>query len=403
MPLSEALTGELFGEGHAAFDWQRLPVGAGTLHLGRLHYEGLVNPFKLERGLALLERDDAVGDRLGRVARSLAFVTTVEPCTDNPDFYDLTVARHANYLAGETGLVAIHNTGSNFSALRGENEPLSGGGKSSGLMSFLKIGDRAAGAIKSGGTTRRAAKMVCLDLDHPDVMAFTRWKVVEEQKVAALVAGSRLARRRLQAMVSACRVDGDTRIDANPKTNPALRAALREARAAMIPEVYLQRTLQLAAQGATEAHFPEYDTDWDSEAYLTVAGQNSNNSLRVPNEFFDVLARDGEWTLKRRTDGAPSKKLPASSLWDEIAYAAWACADPGVQYDTTINEWHTCPADGRINASNPCVTGDTLVATADGWRRIDALVGRTVRVIGADGLPHLVTRVFPTGRKPVFP
>ena len=245
-------------------------------------------------------------------------------------------------------------TGSNFSALRGENEPLSGGGKSSGLMSFLKIGDRAAGAIKSGGTTRRAAKMVCLDLDHPDVMAFTRWKVVEEQKVAALVAGSRLARRRLQAMVSACRVDDDTRIDANPKTNPALRAALREARAAMIPEVYLQRTLQLAAQGATEAHFPEYDTDWDSEAYLTVAGQNSNNSLRVPNEFFDVLARDGEWTLKRRTDGAPSKKLPASSLWDEIAYAAWACADPGVQYDTTINEWHTCPADGRINASNPC-------------------------------------------------
>src|SRR6185436_20128265 len=215
-------------------------------------------------------------------------------------------------------------TGSNFSALRGENEPLSGGGKSSGLMSFLKIGDRAAGAIKSGGTTRRAAKMVCLNLDHPDVMEFTRWKVVEEQKVAALVAGSRLARRRLQAVVSACRVagaDSDTRIDANPKTNPALRAALREARAAMIPEVYLQRTLQLAAQGATEAHFPEYDTDWDSEAYLTVAGQNSNNSLRVPNEFFDVLARDGEWTLKRRTDGAASKKLPAASLWDEIAYA----------------------------------------------------------------------------------
>ena len=293
-------------------------------------------------------------------------------------------------------------TGSNFSALRGENEPLSGGGKSSGLMSFLKIGDRAAGAIKSGGTTRRAAKMVCLDLDHPDVMEFTRWKVVEEQKVAALVAGSRLARRRLQAVVSACRVDGNPQIDANPKTNPALRAALREARAAMIPEVYLQRTLQLAAQGATEAHFPEYDTDWDSEAYLTVAGQNSNNSLRVPNEFFDVLAKGGEWTLKRRTDGAPSKKLSSAALWDEIAYAAWACADPGLQYDTTINEWHTCPADGRINASNPCVTGDTLVATADGWRRIDALVGRTVRVIGADGLPHLATRVFPTGRKPVF-
>ncbi len=247
-------------------------------------------------------------------------------------------------------------SGTNFSALRGANEPLSGGGKSSGLMSFLKIGDRAAGAIKSGGTTRRAAKMVCLDLDHPDVLDFTRWKVVEEQKVAALVAGSRLARRRLAAVMSACQVEGDgeARIDANPKTNSALRAVLREARAAMIPEVYIQRTLQLAAQGMTDVDFPEYDTDWDSEAYLTVAGQNSNNSLRVPNEFFDVLARDGEWTLRRRTDGAPSKKLPAAALWDEIAYAAWACADPGVQYDTTINEWHTCPADGRINASNPC-------------------------------------------------
>src|SRR5205823_4734338 len=197
-------------------------------------------------------------------------------------------------------------SGSNFSGLRGENEPLSGGGKSSGLMSFLKIGDRAAGAIKSGGTTRRAAKMVCLDLDHPDVMEFIRWKVVEEQKVAALVGGSRLARRRLQAVMAACQApsagNGSTAVDANPKTNAALRSALREARAAMIPEAYLQKTLQLAAQGATEFVFPEYDTDWDSEAYLTVSGQNANNSVRVPNHFFDVLAADGQWTLTRRTD-----------------------------------------------------------------------------------------------------
>jgi ribonucleoside-diphosphate reductase alpha chain len=247
-------------------------------------------------------------------------------------------------------------TGSNFSHLRGENEPLSGGGKSSGLMSFLKIGDRAAGAIKSGGTTRRAAKMVCLDLDHPDVLDFIRWKVVEEQKVAALVAGSRLGKRRLQAVMAACRPDAlpPDRIDADPKRNAALRAALREARAAMVPEAYIQRALQLAAQGVTELVFPEYDTDWDSEAYLTVAGQNSNNSIRVPNGFFDVLEAGGEWELRRRTDGKISKRVPAASLWDEIAYAAWACADPGVQYDTTINEWHTCAEDGRINASNPC-------------------------------------------------
>jgi ribonucleoside-diphosphate reductase alpha chain len=243
-------------------------------------------------------------------------------------------------------------SGSCFSALRAENEPLSGGGKSSGLMSFLKIGDRAAGAIKSGGTTRRAAKMVILKLDHPDILDFVRWKVVEEQKVAALVAGSRMTRRRLQAIVTASRV-GD-RLDADPKQNPALRSAIREARAAMVPDGYIQKALHLAAQGVLDISFPEFDTDWDGEAYYTVAGQNSNNSVRVPNHFFDVLGRGGDWDLIRRTDGKVARRIPAKKLWDEIAHAAWACADPGVQYDTTINEWHTCPADGRINASNPC-------------------------------------------------
>ena len=291
-------------------------------------------------------------------------------------------------------------SGTNFSNLRGENEPLSGGGKSSGLMSFLRIGDRAAGAIKSGGTTRRAAKMVILNLDHPDILNFIRWKVVEEQKVAALVSGSRMTKRRLQAVLAAVRTPAG--VEADPRKNPAVRSAVREARAALVPEGYIQRVLLLAAQGVREIHFPEYDTDWDSEAYYTVSGQNSNNSVRVPNAFFDVLTRRGQWELKRRTDGKSAGSVPAEQIWDEIAHAAWACADPGVQYDTTINEWHTCPEDGRINASNPCVTGETLVATAEGWQRIDALVGKAARVIGADGQPHLVTRIFPTGHKPVF-
>lgn len=188
-------------------------------------------------------------------------------------------------------------TGTNFSHLRGNGEPLSGGGKSSGLMSFLKIGDRAAGAIKSGGTTRRAAKMVCLDLDHPDIEEFISWKVNEEKKVAALAAAG-------------------------------------------------------------------YDTDFNGEAYLTVSGQNSNNSVRIPHDFFEAVEKDGDWNLYWRTElrkaekegrkPEPSKILKARSLWDKIGYAAWACADPGLQYDTTINDWHTCPADGRINASNPC-------------------------------------------------
>jgi len=177
--------------------------------------------------------------------------------------------------------------GTNFSQIRGANEKLSGGGSSSGLMSFLKIGDRAAGAIKSGGTTRRAAKMVCLDLDHPEVMDFINWKVKEEDKVAALVAAG-------------------------------------------------------------------YDNSYEGEAYATVSGQNSNNSVRIPNSFFKALSENGNWELKARTDGRVMKTIPAHEVWEQIANAAWRCADPGTQYDTTINEWHTCPKGGRINASNPC-------------------------------------------------
>ena len=177
--------------------------------------------------------------------------------------------------------------GTNFSQIRGEGERLSGGGTSSGLMSFLKIGDRAAGAIKSGGTTRRAAKMVCLDLDHPEILDFIDWKAEEEKKVGAL-------------------------IDAG------------------------------------------YSSDYEGEAYRTVSGQNSNNSVRIPNEFFEKLEKGEDWDLKARTDGRVMKKIPARELWNKIAYAAWRCADPGTQYDTTINEWHTCPEGGRINASNPC-------------------------------------------------
>ena len=195
-------------------------------------------------------------------------------------------------------------TGTNFSNIRGENEPLSGGGKSSGLMSFLKIGDRAAGAIKSGGTTRRAAKMVCLDLDHPDIESFVSWKVREEIKVAALVEGLKHLGDDMQETA---------------------------------------RDLGLVL-----------DYDFNGESYQTVAGQNSNNSVRIPNSFFRAVRQNSDFGLIRRTDGELAKTVNARQLWDKIGYAAWRCADPGVQYDSTINEWHTCPEAGRINASNPC-------------------------------------------------
>jgi len=195
-------------------------------------------------------------------------------------------------------------TGSNFSALRGSDESLSGGGKSSGLMSFLKIGDRAAGAIKSGGTTRRAAKMVCIDVDHPDIEEFVNWKVREELKVAALVEGMK-------------------------HLSPELKKRAEK----------LGLTL---------------DYDFNGEAYQTVAGQNSNNSVRLSHDFFEAVDREEDWDLIRRTDGKVQRSIPAQGLWDQICDAAWHCADPGVQFDTSINDWHTCPQSGRINASNPC-------------------------------------------------
>lgn len=255
-------------------------------------------------------------------------------------------------------------TGTNFSALRGESEPLSGGGKSSGLMSFLKIGDRAAGAIKSGGTTRRAAKMVVLDLDHPDIEEFINWKVVEEQKVAALVCGSKLLNRTLNAIMKACHAWPKPEERFDRKRNLALAKAEAAARGVLVPGNYIERVIQLAKQGFTSLRFEEYDTDWTSKAYYTVSGQNSNNSVRIDNAFMKAVEGDRLWPLywrtekeKARRDGRlpkPCKTLRARDLWDQITYAAWSCADPGVQYDTTINEWHTCPADGRINASNPC-------------------------------------------------
>jgi ribonucleoside-diphosphate reductase alpha chain len=255
-------------------------------------------------------------------------------------------------------------TGSNFSNLRGSGEPLSGGGKSSGLMSFLRIGDRSAGAIKSGGTTRRAAKMVTLDMDHPDIREFINWKVVEEQKVAALVTGSRQLNKNLNNIMFACH-NAHPEIDSfDRKMNKQLNEAIINAKRALVPVNYIDRVIQLAKQGYKEIHIPVYDTDWNSEAYLTVSGQNSNNSIRVTNEFMEAVLEDKNWNLYWRTElkraakenrtPKPHKTLKANDLWEDISYSAWACADPGIQYHTTINEWHTCPKGGEIKASNPC-------------------------------------------------
>jgi ribonucleoside-diphosphate reductase alpha chain len=250
-------------------------------------------------------------------------------------------------------------TGSNFSYLRGEGEKLSGGGKSSGLMSFLKIGDRAAGAIKSGGTTRRAAKMVVVDADHPDIEAYIDWKVNEEQKVAALVTGSKIVAKHLKAIMKAC-VNCEAGSEAtrgdcfDPAKNPALKREIRAAKKDLVPENYVKRVIQFAQQGYKDIEFKTYDTDWDSEAYLTVSGQNSNNSVSLKDNFLRAVEEDGDWNLTARKDGKVMKTLKARDLWEKISHAAWASADPGLHFNTTMNDWHTSPAAGPIRASNPC-------------------------------------------------
>ncbi|MFQ5523305.1 MAG: LAGLIDADG family homing endonuclease [Acidimicrobiia bacterium] len=250
------------------------------------------------------ERLKASPDSYSRPSPHACFILGIKDDLVNPGgIMDLWV-REARIFKFGSG------AGSNFSAIRAENEPLSGGGKSSGVMSFLKIGDRAAGAIKSGGTTRRAAKMVILDVDHPDIEKFVEWKKVEEEKAKILI------------------------------------------------------------------KYGGYPSDFNGEAYATVSGQNSNNSVRVTNEFLKAVEEDGDWDLINRTDGQVRKTIKARDLWTRIAEAAWACADPGLQFDTTINEWHTSPAGGRIRASNPCFTGDTRIATDKGLIPFKTLVKR---------------------------
>jgi ribonucleoside-diphosphate reductase alpha chain len=245
--------------------------------------------------------------------------------------------------------------GTNFSALRGSQEPLSGGGTSSGVLGFLKVADRAAGAVKSGGTTRRAAKMVVLDVDHPDIEGFIDWKAREEAKVAALVAGSRTLKKRLEAIVRACaNCDGGSEDCFDPQKNAALAREIANARRIGAPEGSIARAIALARQGDLDLEMETFDVDWDSEAYATVSGQNANNSIRVTDAFLRAVEADEDWDLTRRTDGLVAKTVRARALWRKMVKAAWSCADPGLHFADTMNAWHTCPASGEIRASNPC-------------------------------------------------
>ena len=295
-------------------------------------------------------------------------LTPSESAYERPQPHACFIQSVDDNLAGENGVMDLwrreallfkygSGTGTNFSNIRGEGEPLSSGGKSSGLMSFLKVGDVAAGAVKSGGTTRRAAKMVIVDADHPDIEAFVRWKATEEEKVAALVAGSRALAHHLPKVIAACWPEGAEEKDQTrfeTAENPALKEAVKNAKRAFIPDASIKRVIDYAREGYRDIEVDVYSLDWDAEGYRTVSGQNSNNSVRISDAFLKAITDNDDWALKRRTDDTTVKTVKARVLWEDICATAWACADPGVQFHDTINAWHTCPEGGEIRASNPC-------------------------------------------------
>ncbi|MEM9839052.1 MAG: adenosylcobalamin-dependent ribonucleoside-diphosphate reductase [Pseudomonadota bacterium] len=270
-------------------------------------------------------------------------------------------------------------SGSNFSALRSAGEPLSGGGETSGLISFLKVADSAAGAIKSGGTTRRAAKMVVLDADHPDIEDFITWKREEEEKVACLAAGSVLIERHLKKITEATQEGPEsTRFDL--KGNQRLKRAVSAAKRDGVPPGLIDRALRMLAQSDDQLTVARFTVNWDDEAYRTVSGQNANLSVRITDDFLRAVDAGESWSLHRRVDGVEVRTVPAQALWNQIGEAAWASADPGVQFHDTINDWHTCSEDGPIRASNPCSEYMFLDDTACNLASINLL-----KFLGDDG------------------
>ena len=283
------------------------------------------------------------------------FILNIEDNLVNEDGILSLITREARLFKYGSG------TGSNFSKLRGEGEPLSGGGVSSGLLSFLKTADRSAAAIKSGGTTRRAAKMVILDVDHPDIEKYIAWKEDEEHKVASMVAGSAVLASYAQKITAAVEnPEGQTTASAplaeraNPAKNPALRKVVASATKDGVPGQWLYQIVKMVSEGEDPGTIRKYTVDWQDEAYNTISGQSSNNSVRVSDEFMRAVLDGADWELIGRTDGKVRGKVDAKKLWHEVAKAAWKCADPGIQYHTTVNDWHTCPEDGEIRGSNPC-------------------------------------------------
>lgn len=283
----------------------------------------------------------------------------------HPQVHSCFIQSVQDDLVGDEGILSLlineariakfsSGTGANFSKIRGASERLSGGGRACGLVTVLKASDRAAALITANGSTRRSSKMVVVDVDHPDIEEYIDWKVREEQKVAALVTGSKIVAHHVTAIMRACAACEDKDSGRLAVSNQTLSRAIAMARTAMVPENYIRRALDFASQGYADMDLRVFTDDWNSDAYATVSGQNANNSVRVTDDFMRAVEVDADWGLTARVTGRVTKTLKAKDLWAQIGYAAWASADPGMQFHTSINDWHTCPASGPITASNSC-------------------------------------------------
>lgn len=283
---------------------------------------------------------------------------------ERPQAHSCFIQSVEDDLVGENGILSLlmeeariakfsSGTGANFSKIRGSAESLAGGGRACGLVSVLKASDRAAAMVTANGSTRRSSKMVVVDADHPDIEEYIEWKALEEQKVASLVAGSKIVARHMKTIMRACTETG-RKSNSDQPIHRRLADEIRAARDAMVPESYIHRAIAFASQGYADMNIPIFTADWNSDAYATVSGQNANNSLRLTDEFMRAVEDDAEWRLRARITGGVTKTLKARDLWQKIAYAAWSSADPGIQFHTSINDWHTCPSSGPITASNSC-------------------------------------------------
>lgn len=276
------------------------------------------------------------------------FIQSVEDDLVNKDgIYDLMLKEAKIFKYGSS-------SGSNFSNIRGKGEKLSGGGHSTGVMSFLKISDFSADVVRSGGNTKSGSKMVVLDADHPEIEDFINWKIKEDEKIVSMVTGSNIVKRILELIFEACKdYQGLEENKYNHLVNEKLKSVIFLASNLMVPEKYIDRALLLAKQNIYDINYAIFTTAWDLEASKTVTGKNTTTFISITNTFMTKYYNNENWYLINRYDGSSYKTIKTSEIFANIAMASWSCNNVGILFHDNTNDWNTCINDGLIKTSTP--------------------------------------------------